>query len=265
MRFGSAAFALFGPHSPRAAKIRQNLRLAFPHKSEEKIDQTMRGVYRHLGTAMAELVRLNKIWRERDQRLEFHLCPGAIKPTPQRKTVFVTAHCGAWQLTPLVAPHYGLTVPLIYAPEENPYVDRKLAKLRKAFGSPLVSRDGGIRVLMRALDKGHSIGLTMDTRMDSGEALPFFGELALTNTAPARLALRYGCDVVPVLAQRRPNARYKINIFAPIVPRDPSADADEQARDITRQINALFETWISDMPDQWLCMKRRWPKEAYRR
>lgn len=265
LAFAGSSFAFFGPYSPRATKVGNNLRIAFPDKSEAQIRNNMRGVFRHLGTAMAELVRLDRIWRERAYRMEFHLLPGAATPTPGRKTVFVTAHCGAWQLTTLVAPYYGLTVPLIYAPEENPYVDRKLATLREAFGSPLVSRDGGVRVLMRALEKGHSIGLTMDTRMDAGEPVPFFGEDALTNTAPARLALRYGCDVVPVLAERLPKARYRINIYPPITPSNTDADSNQQALDITRQINALFESWIVDMPSQWLCLKRRWPNASYRR
>jgi lauroyl/myristoyl acyltransferase len=29
---------------------------------------------------------------------------------------------------------------------------------------------------------------------------------------------------------------------------------------MTRSINAAFESWIAEHPEQWLCMKRRWPK-----
>lgn len=264
MRVGGGLFAVLGPHTRRTSKVRANLTLAFPDKSPQEIEQLTRRSFHHLGVAMSELARMDQIWRERDRRLEFVVHPGAQIPSPDRVTVFVTAHCEAWQLTTLIGPYYGLTIPVIYAPEENPYVDRKLASLRRAFGSPLVSRDGGIRVLMRALDKGHSIGMTLDTRMDAGESLPFFGHEAQTNTAAARLALRYDCDLVPVRAERLPGARYRISLCTPIRPRDPDAAVPTKARDMTCQVNSLFEGWIKEEPGQWLCLKRRWPKEAYR-
>lgn len=264
LKFGGALFAQFGPRTPRADKVRMNLCVAHPGKSSAQIKQLTRAVFKHLGTAMAELVHIKKIWRERDQRIEFKVYPGATVPVPGKRFVFVTAHCSAWQLTTLIAPYYGLTIPLIYAPEENPYVDRKLVALRNGFGSPMVSRDGGIRVLMRALDQGHSIGLTMDTRMDAGELLPFFGEQALTNTAPARLALRYDCELVPVEAERLPDARFRIHIYPAIKPRDANAPTAEQARDMSLQVNATFESWIRKSPGEWLCFKRRWPKQVYK-
>ena len=29
---------------------------------------------------------------------------------------------------------------------------------------------------------------------------------------------------------------------------------------MTAQVNALFARWIAAAPDQWLCVKRRWPR-----
>lgn len=265
MRVAGGLFAFAGPFSARASKVRQNLMVVAPKANAAELDRLMRASFRHLGVAVAELVSLARIWRDRDRRIEFTLAPGAVTPSPATSTVFVTAHLGAWQLTPLVGPHYGLTIPVIYAPEENPYVDRKLASLRRAFGGPLVSRDGGIKTLMRALDKGQSIGLTVDTRMDAGEMLPFFGEDAPTNTAPARLALRYACDMVPVRAERLPGARYRVTVYPPIRPRERDASRAMQARDMTGQLTDHFERWISETPGQWLCLKRRWPKDVYKR
>ncbi len=265
LKTGGTIFAVVGPRTPRAAKARNNLAIICPGKNAHELDQLTRDSFRHFGTGMTELMRLDQIWRERDTRIEFALRAGATAPNPDRRTVFVTAHCGPWELTPLIGPHYGVTLPVIYAPEENPYVNNKLKEMRRTFGSDLVSRDGGIRMLMRALDKGHSIGLTVDTRMDAGEPLPFFGEDALTNTGPARLALRYGCEMVPVFAERLPGARFRVSIYPPIRPRDITAAAPEQGRDMTCQLNGIFETWIRAKPDQWLCVKRRWPESVYQR
>lgn len=251
--------------SPRLDKVRGNLRVVFPDASEDELEATTQASFRNVGVAMAELANLGRIWRQRKRRIEFCVLPGAATPTASTRAVFVTAHLGAWQLTPLIGRQYGFTVPVIYAPEQNPHVDRQLNRLRAAFDSPLVSRDGGIRMLMRSLDDGDSIGLTVDTRLDSGEPVMFFGEEAMTNTAPARLALRYDCDLVPVIAERLPGGRFRINIHPAICASEAATTRNERALDMSRQINVLFESWIARYPDQWLCLKRRWPKAVYRR
>ena len=214
---------------------------------------------------LVELVWLNKIWDHRQQRIEFQLLPGAKRPSNERPTIFIAAHVGAWQFTPLVGPHYGITMPVLYTAEANPYVHSQMRKMRRAYGGPLVNREGGVRVLMRALEKKHSIGLTLDTRLDSGEPLPFFGEDAWTNTVAARLALRYDCDLVPLLADRLPKGRFRVSVLPPIQARDATVSLAEQSRDMVTQVNQLFEQWISERPGEWFCMKRRWPKATEKR
>lgn len=264
-RVTSTLVGWFGPRTAKAAKARQNLSMAFPDEDRSGIKRLTRSTFRHLGMAVTELVHIGNIWQARDKRLEFVVMPGASTPEPGRPAVYVTAHVGAWQLTNLVSLRYGITMPIIYAPESNPYLDRRLRNLRRSFGVPLVSRDGGMRVLLRELNQGNSIGLAIDTRLDSGDPLPFFGHEAPTNTAAARLALRNGCELIPVLAERLPGSRYRITIYPSVRPADPESPVPEQGRDMTCQLNALFERWIRALPGEWVCLKRRWPKEAYRK
>ena len=251
--------------SPRIDKVRRNLRVVFADRDSADLERLTRASFTNVGVAFAELVNLRRIWRARRRRLEFCELPGAVSPEACRRTVFVTAHLGPWQMTPLVGLEYGMTIPVIYAPEQNPYVDRLLNRFRGVFDAPLVARDGGMRAFVRALRQGQSIGLTVDTRLDSGESVPFFGEAAMTNTMPARLALKFDCDLVPVLAERLPGGCFRVNIHPPIAPSDQSATNDDQVLDMSRQINALFEREIVARPEQWLCLKRRWPKQVYQR
>ncbi|MDN5850979.1 MAG: lysophospholipid acyltransferase family protein [Nitrococcus sp.] len=264
-RLAGWCFERIGPHTPRAQKVRQNLAVAFPGQNPFEAERLLRNTFRYVGVAMVELVQLPQIWRRREQRIEFVLEPGAVTPAAELPCVFVTAHVGAWQLAPLVGPNFGVTIPIIHAPEENPYVDRLFRRMRSAWGGPLVVSDGGVREAMRSLNQGHSIGLAIDTRLDSGAALPFFGEDALTNTVPARLALRYGCDMVPVLAERLPNERYRIRIFPPVRPRADSMGANDQVKDMIVQLNQRVERWIQARPGEWFCMKQRWPKATIAR
>ena len=34
----------------------------------------------------------------------------------------------------------------------------------------------------------------------------------------------------------------------------------EQAVALTELVHGFFEDWIEEYPEQWICLKRRWPK-----
>ena len=130
-RIGGFAFELVGPHTAKAKKALINLSMAFPESSEQWRRETMREIFRSLGYAAAELIKLNSIWAERDQRLEFVIQPGALAHLQARGgTVFVCAHTGPWQLTNLIALHSDLSISTIYAPESNPYMREMMLQLR---------------------------------------------------------------------------------------------------------------------------------------
>ena len=120
-----------------------------------------------------------------------------------------------------------------------------------------------MRVLMRELNKGRSIGLVMGQRVDSGTPLPFFGIPKLTTLIPARLAVRFECELVPVRAQRLEGARFKITFYPPVQPDDGTAGEVETAKQMTLKVNAMLEQWILEAPEDWICTKRRWPKDAH--
>ncbi len=150
----------------------------------------------------------------------------------------------------------------MYTPLQNPWLDRMLYRARTGFGCGLIPRDGGLRALVRELNRGRSVGLLVDQRVDSGEPVPFFGHDMLTSTTPARLALRFACDLIPVQVQRTAPAHFRVT-FHPVIPvPDGEPDPDRQALLITRKINGIFEQWITAQPGEWLCTKRRWARDA---
>ena len=258
-------FGLTGPMGDKASKAKTNLGIAFPEADSAWIDSTAKNVFRHLGISAAELLKLEQIWAERESRLEFELEPLAREHLEQKgATVFVCAHVGAWQLTNFIAGHMGLNISTIYAPESNPALRDIMLSLRHHMGVNLIPSDAGVRPLIKELNRGNSIGMAMDTRLNTGKLIPFFGREALTNTTAARLALRTGAALVPINAVRLPGQRYRITVYNPLTqPEDDQetdTDLDARAEALTLQVNRIFEQWISATPDQWICLKRRWPK-----
>lgn len=257
----AAVVGLIGPHTSLARNVHGNLAVAFPDWDEQDLRRTTKGIFRQLGMAAAELTNMDKIWSEREQRLEFCIDPLAQAHLDAGgATVFVTAHVGAWQVVNLISRQQNLTITVVFAEESNPQLRDIMHRLREAFGVKLLPTHAGIRPLLRELNAGNSIGLAMDTRLDTGEPLPFFGVDALTNTSAARLALRSGTALIPVRGERLRPGHFRVSVMAPIASPVPDAKLAEQAIAMTRLISEHFEEWIRAAPDHWMCLKRRWPK-----
>ena len=254
-------FGLIAPFSDKAKKARTNLGIAFPDSTETWRDQTTKEIFRSLGRSATDLIKLPQIWDEREQRIDFVVHPKAHEIMHSKHpAIYVTAHVGPWQVAPLVTRYYGLTISTIYAPESNPVVAQLLMELRESLGERLIASDAGLRPLIKELQSGNSINMAMDTRVDTGKLVPFFGREALTSTGAAGLALRTGAALVPARAERLPRGRFRITVYEPLVSNRPDAPQKEQVLALTAAINRHFEDWIREYPEQWICLKRRWPK-----
>jgi KDO2-lipid IV(A) lauroyltransferase len=266
-RFAHRLFATFsgGAASKRRRRVVRNLYVALPNLTDAERERLTDDIFGNVGVALAEIVHMPDIWRDRATRLEFEASP-EIRFLRERGTpaVLVTAHIGPWTLTNFCAGHYGFPLSIVYAPESNPHMDELMFQLRSALPVTLLSRDNSMRALIGALSRGETIGLGSDVRLDSGESIAFFGHPMPTNTVPARLALRFECELVPVRAQRLPGGRFKVTLHAPVRAADPSASPNEQAVDMTAKLNRHFEQWICETPGEWLCLARRWPKDVER-
>lgn len=257
---------MLGPLLPMHDKVLRNLRIAFPERDDAEHRRLRRQVFANLGAAFAELALAERIWREREARLEFVADPalGNLRPGAPAM-VMVTAHVGAWQFANFVSARYGFALSTLYAEESNPFLAPLVLELRQTLRCGWLSNSGSMRRILEELRGGCSVGFASDTRQDQGEELPFFGHPAATNTIPARIALREGLDLVPVRAERLPKGRYRITLEAPVRPRNPDAGQAEQVTDMALQLNARYEDWIRRSPGEWMCLARRWPKERDKR
>ena len=261
VQLSAFSFGCGSRYSDKADKARTNLAIAFPDSSPEWRDQTTKQIFRHLGCSAAELIKLEQIWQEREQRIEFVLEPEARRHMEsKRATVFMTAHVGAWQVASLVTRQFDFTINAIYAEESNPIIQELLLGPRRSFGEKLIAADAGPRPIIRALNSGESIIMAMDTRPDTGKLIPFFGIDALTNTSAVGLALRTGAAVVVSRAERLPGGRYRVTVYDPLLSPNPDAPVKEQAVAMTEIVHHHFENWIREYPQEWVCLKRRWPK-----
>ena len=265
-RLGARLARRFGPGLGKTRLVRRNLKIAFPKHSPGETDELVRNIWANLGSIVAEYPHLRTICDTRaEEYLEIVMQePLEVFQLTGKPAVFITAHLGNWEIGAATIAHLGVPLTVVYTALQNPHMDRLLAEARDALGFRTVERANAARELIRRLKHGASVGLLVDQRVDSGKPTPFFGKDMLTSMTPAQLALRFKCDLIPVQVQRLEGARFRVTFHKPVTADDPDAGSAEQASQITMKINKLFESWIRERPHEWMCTKRRWPKDPNR-
>jgi KDO2-lipid IV(A) lauroyltransferase len=265
-RVGSCLTGFLGPRFSKqhARAMRRNIAVAFPDLGEKDSFALQKEIWRHLGRVLSTYSHLPPMLRRPDlgNTVEIEGLEHLEAAGREGRFLLVGAHFGHWELAGCHAAVAGHAISALYTPESNPWIDRLIKYLRKKASaeSKLIPRGpNAVRQMMEALRKGGALFIIVDQRVDDGEWVPFFGQLAQTTTTPARLARRYGAPIVPARAILLPDGRYRITYLEALRP-DPSRNADADVMAITATLNHLFESWIREHPEQWLCMKRRWPK-----
>jgi len=253
-----------GPHFRKSKNIRDNLAIMFPGATLAERSAIERGMWGQAGALVADFAHMDVICADDSaHRIEIVTKGDAHVFSHGGRAVFAAAHLANFQVSTWASQHLGVRVTAPYVPDSNPFLARMIARQRRAIGCDLVESDGGIRALMRELERDNAVGLVVDTRFDSGEPVSFFGVDAPTIATPARLALRFGCELIPVRVERLgATARFRVTFYEPLQPTDRTRSKREQALDMTRQLNAHFEQWIRERPDQWFVERRRWPKRT---
>ena len=264
--FGGWLGRVLGPHFRWHRRLRDNLSIALPHATSERVEEIAQAVWNNFGATLAEGAHLQTI---AERRLEEHVevVLGPWLEACRRRAgpfIFVTAHLGNWEIAAATARHLGLPLTVVYSRPANPIVDWLVQRQRRHLGCRFLVADRNIRPLLGELRAGRSIGLLVDLRVESGEAIPFCGQPTTTTLVPARLALKFGCPLVPVRVERLQPARLRVTTYDPVLP-DAAAPAEVQVRQMMARINALLQAWIVARPQEWQCFQNRWPKATRNR
>lgn len=249
----------------RCDHMRANLGLAFPDKSQEEIGRLLPEIWGNAGAVLGEYPHLARIVDPHHDYLELvfeHEIPTYSDPT--RPAVFVSAHTANWEVAAAALFRFAVPLAVLYSPLANPWLDRLLRRSRRALGCELIPSTASMRPFVQALKQNRSVAMVMDRRIDQGTPIPFFGAEKPSSTLAARLALRFGCPLVPVQVERRGGPCFTITFHRPLSVTDPEADSAAQAWDLTRQIHRHFEQWITQRPEDWFCSKKIWSSAILR-
>jgi KDO2-lipid IV(A) lauroyltransferase len=254
-----------GPLTAPHRTMMRNLRLAFPNWNEKQLKEVGDGAWDNLGRIAGELPHLPRMKPYiENSRIEVvggeHL--DALRES-NKAAVLIGGHLANWEVMSSAICNRPFDVQMTYRAANNPYIDRRIADARHAFGiNVLTPKGSGTRELMRALNRNQSIALMNDQKFNQGIPVPFFGHDAMTAPGPTRLAMKFKVPLLPISCRRIGSARYRVTVQEPFMP-ETGPDENAAIAATVLKINQWVEARILEAPEQWFWMHNRWPKEAW--
>jgi KDO2-lipid IV(A) lauroyltransferase len=264
--FGGWLFKWAGPLTSAHRVAERNLRLAFPEADDARIAALLKAQWENTGRTFVELPIMDRILADPERCQVDGAERLAAIAAAREPVVMISIHMSNWEVTAATVARSGIVCQITYRALNNPYVDARVKKSRFRYGVRLFAPKGGdgARELLDAMGRGESVALMNDQKFNGGVAAPLFGHLAHTAPGPSRLALRFGAQLLPMVARRVGKARFRVTVCDPI-PLDRDAPRPRAIEDAVRKINAFVEASVRENPEEWFWVHKRWPNEVYRK
>jgi KDO2-lipid IV(A) lauroyltransferase len=247
---------LIAPHLARQKRALDNLALALPELSEAERRRITLAMWDNLGRTFAEFFHIQQILAQQRVVLEpIEKFEAIVAGGP---FVVCTLHLGNWELASQAGLRFGVPIAGVYQKLTNPLVDRWLYQRRRPLypGGLFDKSPATSRALIKLSRSGGYPAFVADLREGRGVAVPFFGHPAWSNPFPALIARVAGIPLYAAAVVRTKGAHFAMRIEPVEVPRGGERDADVLAT--TAAVQARFEQFIREAPEQWMWAHRRW-------
>lgn len=246
----------------------ENIRQSFGDEfSDEKIDQTIFGMWQHLLRMVCEMVQFprkvscNNIYdvvqfRNKAMVIET-LCSG-------RPVIMLSGHFGNWEMSIATFGMFGFPMGVVARTLDNKYLDDWFRRFRESTGHAMIDKKGGGGEMQDSLSNNQHLALLAD--QDAGRRgvfVDFFGRPASTYKSIAILAMRYDALVCVGYSIRLADdahssswVKYELGCEAILDPRDyTSKDATTE---MTQDFTSALERAVRRAPEQYFWVHRRW-------
>lgn len=256
---GGAVYRLDRRHRQRTV---EHLRIAFPGSSPQELERLARASFEHLLQLAVEVCHAPRLihrdsWSKRLKLT--NLAPATELFNSEKSAIVITGHLGNWEVLGYLLGVIGLRLHAIFRPLDNPLISDWLLGIRQRRGLQLITKWGNSQRMRDVLDGGGILGFVADQNAgDKGIFVPFFGRLASTYKSIGLLAMAQNVPIVCGYARRiNQSFQYEIAVADIIYPDDWQLQPDPLYYITARYMRAI-ELMISECPQQYLWMHRRW-------
>lgn len=257
----------------------EHLGVAFPEWSPQRRREYALRSYEHLFMLALEVIYTPRLlsYEGWAGRVELHALGPIVRRLLTEPVIFVSGHCGNWELSGYSLGILGFPMHALYRPLDLRPADEWVRQVRGRRGLVLVDKFGAARQLGQIMQAGAPLGFVADQNAgDRGEFVPYFGRLTSSYKAIALTAIRHNATIAVGQALRmggeeirdelgRPTGlfrepeglRYRIQAVDVFGPDEYLAQPDP-AFYIGARYRRAIECSVRTAPEQYLWMHRYW-------
>ncbi len=248
----------------RVALVLDNLKKAYPEKSEKEIKRLAQKNLCHYVFLCLEFIQLRTLSLEEfknrvviENREIFY---EALKEN--KGILFLSAHLGNFEWLAAVAPLYDVPLHIIVRRMKSDIFEHLISKQRKKVGLGLIEPKNSMLHILSLLARNKVVGFIFDQHRSppGGIYVDFFNRSAATTKGLAALVERTHAIVLPIYSYRTDLGRMVLRIEPPI-PYKRVGTHEENIYTNTQVYSHAIEHMVRQHPEQWFWIHNRWKSE----
>jgi KDO2-lipid IV(A) lauroyltransferase len=261
---GSLIYKIDRKHRKRAL---ENLRPAFPEKSEKELSEIAERSMQHLISLVMEVLFTTRMINVESWHRHVRLVnmAEALKVLLRGQgAIVLTGHYGNWEILGYTLATLGFETYSVARPLDNEMIYAWLLSVREKRGQIILSKHGATTSAGDILKNKGVLGFIADQDAGpKGMFVPFFGRLASTYKSIGLLAIEHNLPVIVGYARRTgDHFHYDMGVQDIIYPEEWNSYPRDQYRDECHYLTARYakaiESFVRDDPSQYLWVHRRW-------
>lgn len=238
-------------------RMHQSYAALFGAADENTREQRIIAHTRHVGEVYAEIPVIHRMIKAG----QLDIVGQAHLENLSKPVILVSAHMANWELVGHIAELVGGRISDIYLPLANPVqalITQEIrAQWRFANNQPVhlvQANSSAMRTMTKSLTQGNNLLLFIDEVKDSTVQSPRLGR----NQAhrgnlwfAARLAVRFGVDILPIHIEPAGVGRYRAIIEPKLSPAAFAGNDKEQKQALAERLDQTLTAWIIKHPDHW--------------
>lgn len=237
-----------------------NLRVAFKSDGiqEDQVKRLALASYQTFAKTFLDLfwsLRLTRENHEKTVQIVFQ-DPDTERVAHERGAIWVTPHFGNFELVSLGTSFRGFDITIVAQDFKNPALTEVFRNLREGGGGKVISQQGAMIRLMKALKNRGHVALLTDLNIKPSKlafALDSFGMKSCATLLHVDLARRLNVPVIACTCEPMGDGSYRGIMHQHLDPKD-FKDSKEMAQAVWN----IFENAIRKKPEAWLWMYKHW-------
>jgi Kdo2-lipid IVA lauroyltransferase/acyltransferase len=245
----------------RKKVVIENIRIAFPQKSEKEIKKIALRNYQNILITFFEMMLLPYLSPEESVSSVVSINQNCLAEKIEKKqpVIILTGHFGGWEFCfSTLTIKIGEPFHLLAQAQSNPLVSNYVIKARDTFGNKTILAGISIRQLYQTLKSGGVVGIAGDQRGEyGGPRFNFFNKPTALHTGTASIALKTNSSIILAACERQKDRSYKI-YFEELSFENLPEGEEEKLKELTQRYISFLEKYIRKNPEQYFWMHKLW-------